>query len=171
MTLSEQVHPRMKISAIKYGDARVFGEDSDVRRKLDDETAIARFCELWQTTLAPEVEAAPEITREQAEELLEEKLKNYALIGYQYRQFLFRNVPFVVRINGAGICDQLWALGAHRDNTRLCVHFETIRDRERFEEIAKHLGWNSHVLGLRLMMDFMEKVDNTDRVLPPRRPA
>jgi hypothetical protein len=151
----------MKVGCIKYGDARVFGEDSDVRRKLGDEAAIARFAELWSTKLAAEVEKAPEITREQAEELLEEKLKSYATAGYVYREFLLHNVPFVARITGGGYCDQLWALGAHRDNTRLCVNFETIADRQRFEEIAGRLRFQPKVLGLRLLTDFMDKFDLT----------
>jgi hypothetical protein len=149
----------MKIGSIKFGDARVFGEDSDIRRKLSDEDAIARFGALWSSTLAAQVESAPEITREQAEELLEGKLKTYAAAGYTYRQFLFHNVPFVSRITGRGYCDQLWALGAHRDNTRLCVNFETIADRERFDEIAAKLGWHPKVLGLRLLPDFMQKFE------------
>ena len=106
--IPESIHPKMKGGSIKFGDARVFGEDSDVRRKLSDEVAIARFGELWSSTLAAEVESAPEITREQAEELLEEKFKTYATAGFAYRQFLFRNVPFVVRITSGGYCDQLW---------------------------------------------------------------
>ncbi len=158
--IAESIHPKMKIGSIKFGDARVFGEDSDVRRKLADEAAIARFGELWLSTLAPEVEKAPEITREQAEELLEEKFKSYVAAGYAYRQFLLHNVPFVVRITANGHCDQLWALGAHRDNTRLCVYFETIADRERFEAIARRLGWQSKVLGLSLLMDFMKKFNH-----------
>jgi hypothetical protein len=157
--IPESIHPRMKVGSIKFGDARVFGEDSDIRRKLSDESAIARFGELWASTLAAEVESAPKITREQAEELLEEKLKSYATAGYTYRQFLLHNEPFIARITGGGYCDQLWALGAHRDNTRLCVNFETIADRERFEEIAGNLGWHPKVLGLRLLTDFMQKFD------------
>ncbi len=157
--IPESIHPKMKVGSIKFGDARVFGEDSDIRRKLNDEAAIARFVELWSSTLAAEVERAPEITREQAEELLEEKLRTYATFGFTYRQFLFRNVPFVVRITDGGYCDQLWALGAHRDNTRLCVNFETIHDRERFEEIASSLGWHPKALGLRLLTDFLEKFE------------
>jgi hypothetical protein len=159
--IPESIHPRMKIGSIKYGDARVFGEDSDVRRKLGDEAAISRFEELWAAKLASEVENAPQITREQAEELLEEKMKSYAVDGYRYRQFLLHNVPFVARITGGGQCDQLWALGAHRDNTRLCVNFETIADRERFEEIAAKLGWHPRALGLRLLTDFMQKFDQS----------
>ena len=155
--LQESVHRRMKIGSIKFGDARVFGEDSDIRRKLDDDAAVKRFDELWKSTLAAEVETAPLITREQAEELLEEKLKSYAIDGYTYRQFVLDNVPFVARITGGGWCDQLWALGAHRDNTRLCVHFDTIADRQRFEKISSQLGWNSKVLALRLLIDFMQK--------------
>ena len=56
-----------------------------------------------------------------------------------------------------------WALGAHRDNTRLCVHFDTIADRDRFEQIAKELGWSSKVLGVRLLTDFMEKFPTEKR--------
>jgi hypothetical protein len=73
-------------------------------------------------------------------------------------------VPFVARITGGGYCDQLWALGAHRDNTRLCVNFDTIADRERFDQIAGKLGWPPKMLGLRLLTDLMEKF------YPPRDP-
>jgi hypothetical protein len=155
--MSESIRNEQKASSIRFGDARVFGEDSDVRRKLTDSDAIVRFEELWSGTLSAHVESAPEITRDEAEEMLEQKLKSFAVMGYKYRQFSLHQVPFIARITGGGSCDQLWALGAHRDNTRLCVHFDTIAERDRFEQIAKELGWSSKVLGVRLLTDFMEK--------------
>lgn len=157
--MNESIHERMKVSHIKWGDARVFGEDSDVRRKLEDSDAVARFSDVWKNKLSGEVEDAPEITREEAEELLEEKLKSFAIVGYTYRQFSLHHVPFIARVTAGNECDQLWALGKHRDNTRLCMHFDTIRDKERFDEIARRFGWNPKVLALRLCTDFMHKVE------------
>lgn len=111
MSLSESINVKMKIGHIKWGDARVFGEDSDVRKKLSDEECTRRFSELWASKLAQEVEDAPEITREEAEEMLEEKFRGYAVAGYVYRQFSLHHVPFVARITAGGFCDQLWPLG------------------------------------------------------------
>jgi hypothetical protein len=159
MKIQESLHSKMKVSHIKYGDARVFGEDSDVRKKLSDEECAARFTDLWNESLSTEVETAQIITREEAEEMLETKFRPYAVIGFEYRQFSLYHVPFIARITPGGYCDQLWALGVHRDNTRLCVHFGTIRERERFEEIAKQYGWEPRDLGLSLMLDFMKKID------------
>ena len=157
--MQEDIHERIKIGSIKWGDARIFGEDSDVRRKLPDAECIERFATVWETTLAPEVAQAPEITQEEAKELLEEKFKPFATAGYKYRQFLLHQVPFVCRVTIGGVCDQLWALGAHRDNTRLCMHFNTIKDKERFDAIAKRFGWEPKVLALRLCTDFMQKIE------------
>lgn len=157
MAIRGSIRNEQKAGHIRFGDARVFGEDSDIRRKLEDLEAIARFGDLWKSLLSAHVESAPEITREEAEEMLESKLKRFAEVGFTYRQFSLHQVPFVARITGGGYCDQLWALGAHRDNTRLCVYFDTNADRERFEEISKQLGWNAKALGLRLLTDFMQK--------------
>lgn len=160
--MDEGIHDRMKVGHIKWGDARVFGEDSDIRRKLSDEKAIERFVKVWREKLAEEVDQAPQITRDEAEELLEEKFKPFATEGFSYRQFSLHHVPFVARITMGGVCDQLWALGVHRDNTRLCMHFNTIRDKERFDLIARRFGWESKVLALRLCTDFMQKVERFD---------
>ncbi len=157
--MQEAIHERIKIGSIKWGDARIFGEDSDVRRKLPDAECIERFAEVWKSKLASEVEQAPEITLEEAKELLEEKFKPFATAGYTYRQFLLHQVPFVCRVTTGGACDQLWALGAHRDNTRLCMHFNTIDDKDRFDAIAKRFGWSPKVLALRLCTDFMQKIE------------
>ena len=168
MAIPESIRNEQKVGSIRFGDARVFGEDSDIRRKLGESEAVRRFGELWSSTLAAHVEAAPVITREEAEEMLEQKLKSFAITGYEYRQFSLHQVPFVARITGGGYCDQLWALGAHRDNTRLCVHFDTIAERERFEDVSKQLGWNSKTLGLCLLMDFMQKFPKRDETTSRR---
>lgn len=157
--MDESINDRIKVGHIKWGDARVFGEDSDVRRKLSEEECIERFGQVWTEKLAGEVEQAPQITREEAEELLEEKFKSFATAGYKYRQFSLHHVPFVARVTMGGCCDQLWALGAHRDNTRLCMHFDTIRDKQRFDSIARRFGWEPKVLALRLCTDFIQKVE------------
>lgn len=157
--MDENVHDRMKVGHIKWGDARVFGEDSDIRRKLSDNDAVKRFDEVWRTKLASEVASSPEITRDEAEELLEEKFKSYATAGYSFRQFSLHHVPFIARVTQGGVCDQLWALGAHRDNTRLCLHFDTIADKEQFDSIARRFGWEPKVLALRLCKDFVNKIE------------
>ncbi len=92
----------IKVGYIRWGDARVFGEDSDIRRKLREEECIKRFGQVWTEKLSDEVEHAPEITREEAEELLEERFKSLATAGYTYRQFSLHQVPFVARVTMGG---------------------------------------------------------------------
>lgn len=159
--MPELIHPKQKLNHIRYGDARVFGEDSGERRKLEESAAIQRFGELWESLLSTNVECAPEITREEAEEMLEQKLKSFVLTDYTYRLFSLYHIPFIARVTAGGNCDQLWALGTHRDNTRLCVYFESNEARERFDEIAKKLGWEPKALGLQLLTDFTQKFENT----------
>ena len=159
--IRESINPPWKVILARTGDARVFGEQSDVRRKMDDEAAIEHFAEVWNNKLEPEVRKAPVISAAEAKELLEGKQRDYAIDGFQFRQFSLHSVVFVARLNNGateeGKCDQLWPLGAHRDNTRLCMYFETVANRERFEQIARQLHWEPKELALSLAMDFMQK--------------
>jgi hypothetical protein len=97
---------------------------------MDEDEALAHFASVWRETLEKEVRTAPKITLEEAKELLDEKQVVHAKDGFQYRQFSIHSVVFIARVNNdaeeSGICTQLWPLGAHRDNTRLCMHFDTI---------------------------------------------
>ena len=114
--------------------------------KLGDEAAIARFGELWSSKLAAEVERAPEITREQAEELLEGKLKTYATAGYIYRQSCSITCHL---LPGSRVVDIVTSFGHsdHRDNTRLCVNFETIADRQRLRKLRANCVFSRRCLG------------------------
>jgi hypothetical protein len=159
--IQENINPNWKRVLARGGDARVFGERSDVRRHMDDEEAVAHFDKVWAEKLEEEVRRAPVISAAEAKELLEGKQRDFALEEHQFRQFLLHSVPFVVRLNNGatdvGTCDQLWPLGAHRDNTRLCMYFNTIEDKQRFDQIAGRLNFDSRVLALKLAMDFMAK--------------
>ena len=159
--IKESINSRWKQILARTGDARVFGERSDVRRKMEDQEALTHFSEVWRSKLEQEVRGAPIISAAEAKELLEGKQRDYAIEGHQFRQFLLHSVPFVVRLNkeatDEGTCDQLWPLGIHRDNTRLCMYFETIEEKERFEHIAARLGREPKVLALKLATDFMDK--------------
>ena len=141
--IHENMKPQWKIILARTGDARVFGEQSDVRRKMDDEAALQHFAKVWQAKLEPEIQKAQVISAAEAKELLEGKQRDYAVDGFQYRQFSLYSVVCIARLDlGAteeGSCDQPWPLGAHRDNTRLCMYFETVAERERFERIARQL--------------------------------
>ena len=159
------INRSQKISHIKWGDAGVFGADSGERRKLADDAAVKRFNEVWEATLSANVDAALSISREDAEEMLEDKLKAYAKPGYTYRQFSLFHVPFIVRVTSGGMCDQLWAIGTHRDNTRLCVRFDSNDELKRFEGIAAKLNWNEKQLALRLLRDFMDKFPKDECLL------
>lgn len=154
--MNETIQPKMKCSHIKWGDAVVFGDDSGERRRLSDLEAVQRFNQLWQTTLAEKVIEAEEITWEKAHKLLDDRFKSYAVTGFIFRQFSLDEVPFVARITPAGVCDQFWSLGTHRDPTRLCMHFENVKEKESFDKLAQQHGWQPKVLALRLCMDFMK---------------
>lgn len=160
--IGETINRSWKAILARTGDARVFGEQSDVRRRMSDEEAIEHFATVWETKLEPEVRHAPLISAAEASELLEGRQREYAVEGYQFRQFSLHSVVCVVRLNKDakedGVCDQLWSLGAHRDNTRLCMYFETVADRDRFEEISRNLGWEPRNLALSLATDFMRKL-------------
>jgi hypothetical protein len=160
--IGNSVNSFLKKRHVQWGDAEVFGHDSDIRRNMDDDAIDARFTEVWNTKIEPELREATQITSDEAAELLDEANKRYATAGFQYRQFSLHNVPFVARLNRDatqdGTCDQLWSLGTHRDNTRLCVYFDTIEDRQRFHRIAERNGWADKDLGLRLLMDFIDKL-------------
>lgn len=159
--IEDNIHTSSKLHHIKHGDARVFGEDSDVRRRLDLDPAIKRFTQVWKDVLEPKIRTASEITPEKAKELLEGKQREYATAGFQFRQFSIHGAVFVAGLNKdateEGRCDQLWSIGTHRDTTRLCMYFNTVEEKEQFETIAKRLGWQSQELALQLVMDFATK--------------
>lgn len=159
--IEDQINPSQRIYCVRGGDARIFGQDSDVRRRMTDQEAEERFAKVWTEKLEPHVRIAPIITAEQARELLEERQRSFAPDAYQYRQFMIDSVPFVVRLNKdateIGICNQVWPLGAHRDPSRLCMHFETVAEKEAFDGLARSLNYDPRHLALELVMDFMRK--------------
>lgn len=163
--IHEKLNPVSKLYLARGGDARFFGEDSEGRRKMSEPLALQLFAEIWKSTFEPEIGKAAAISAAEARELLDGKPRAYAIEGYQFRQFSLHSVVFIARLNRAatedGECDQLWSLGAsvaaHRDNTRLCIHFETVADRERFEFIAEQLNKEPRKLALSLAADFMHK--------------
>lgn len=97
--IRDEIHRVMRISNARFGDARIFGEDSDVRRKMNDWQAEERFKQVWRDKLEAHVRVAPIVSAEQARELLEEKFRSYVIDAAQYRQFLIDQVPIVVRLN------------------------------------------------------------------------
>jgi hypothetical protein len=160
--IGEKIHPKLKLGHVRKGDADVFGDDSDRRRSMDDEECLSRFAEVWRVTLEPEIRKAPIVTAEDAREMLESKLHGYVEEGAEFRQFSLHFVPFLARLtrrSGELVCDQLWSLGKHKDNTRLSVYFRTIDLRERFESVSQRLGWDSSKLAEKILVDFMNTVD------------
>jgi hypothetical protein len=159
--IKDETNPKQKQYCVRGGDARIFGGDPDVRRRMSDQEAEERFAKVWADKLEALVRTAPVISAEQARELLEEKQRTYVTEAGQYRQFMIDAVPIVVRMNKDatenGICDQIWLLGAHRDPSRLCMHFETVALKEDFDQLAKSLGYEPRILALELVMDFMRK--------------
>lgn len=158
---------QMPISSKKYlvtgGDARVFGEDADLRRKMSTDELQERFSKVWSTVLEPQVRSAPIISLPEARELLQGKPLQYVVAGYQYRAFSIHSAVFVARLNESattnGSCDQLWALGAHRDPTRLCLYFGSITEKTKFDDLARALGYEPKELALALVSDFAKKLE------------
>lgn len=159
--IQERISPEVKAFHVTGGDARVFGEDAAERRRMNAGQVQDRFAQVWRDVLEPEVRMAPLTSLDEARELLDGKSLRYALPGHQYRQISIDSALFLVRLNieagQDGVCDQLWALGAHRDPTRLCVYFEAAETKARFDAIARKLDWKPQDLALQLLVDFVEK--------------
>jgi hypothetical protein len=49
--IEENIHTRSKLYHARGGDARIFGEDSDIRRKMDERQTLERFASIWQNVL------------------------------------------------------------------------------------------------------------------------
>ena len=165
----EQLLESWKKWLARGGDAKVFGEDSDFRKHMSDEKALRRFSKVWKETLEPAIQRAEHIPLEKVISSVDDKQKKYALKPFQYRQFSIDSAVFIVRLNegakASGVCSQLWPLGAHRDNTRLCIHFNTVAEKEFFDSLAKNLGWTKPAkLALQLVTDFMSKFPDYDSV-------
>jgi len=168
--ITEQIPLSSKKYLVTGGDARVFGQDADVRRKMSTVELQARFAEVWSKVLESEVSTAPIIPLPEARELLEGKPLEYVVSGYQYRAFSIHSVVFLARLNESattgGSCNQLWALGTHRDPTRLCLHFGSIPEKTQFDELARSLGYEPKELALALVSDFVKKVEHLHTTSP-----
>jgi hypothetical protein len=159
----EMTNDEGKVFHVRTGDAGIFGEDSDVRRKMTPPDCVNRFREIWSTKLENAVEEAQIITFEEASELLNDNRRLRLLSDWEQRQFSLLNVPFIAQVKkiseGHYACNALWVLGRHRDNTRLSVYFDTVAQRERFEAISRRLSWESRELAKKILDDFMDSVD------------
>lgn len=164
--IKEKILSKVKAFHVTGGDSRVFGEDAAERRKMGPQQVGERFAQVWRDLLEPQIRVAPEITLDEARDLLDGKFLEYALPGYQYRQISIDSALFLVRLNREadqnGACDQLWSLGAHRDPTRLCLFFEAAEAKARFVAIAHKLSWKPQDLALQLLVDFVKKFPEED---------
>jgi hypothetical protein len=158
--IRENLSARSKEFLVRGGDARVFGDDTDARRKFSDDEVVERFRNVWHDTIAPNLREAPIVTPEEARELVGESRARFVQAGYVFRQFTVDTAAFVARLttpDADAECDQLWSIGGHQDPTRLCVYFEKVEHLERFSDIARDLGHGPRDLLLELAMDFLYK--------------
>src|SRR5688572_29639238 len=71
--IKEKLSQKSKTFLVQGGDARVFGQDADLRRKFDDTRVNQRFIDVWRSTIAPGLENGQVVTAEEAKELLGDK--------------------------------------------------------------------------------------------------
>src|SRR6478736_851172 len=156
----EMLNQKSKAYLVHGGDARVFGEDADLRRKFNDTKINKRFKQVWEETIAPGLDGGQTVTADEAKELLGDRRAEFVKPGFEYRQFSVDTAAFLARLSvvpNSPTCDQLWPLGAHRDPTRLCVHFERVEDLANFSSLARSLKTEPKKLLLELAVDFMNK--------------
>jgi hypothetical protein len=148
----------------RFGPNKLFGDNIDQRRQMDNASAIALFDRVWQEKLSRLVTKADGCDSRDAYERLTHKQREYFDFDQQHRSFRPQDLgaELVAQLRLLSDADaeltQLWrVLSSDTHPKTLFVTFDTVEEREQFRRLAQNLGINDEELGLRLLRDFMNK--------------
>ncbi|MBW4648354.1 MAG: hypothetical protein KME06_06595 [Kastovskya adunca ATA6-11-RM4] len=175
---SESFANKGKVYHAQWGLNKIFGEDIDERKVMNEQELIARFDEVWEKTLKKFIERSKPSNKEQKDAIVE-KLKeisrkskyqrqdyfNHNDEHYEFRLYGIDGVAQLQKLSGFADeyeLNQLWFFSAgdkHPD--WLIIKFATAKEREHFAEIAKRLNQDDENLGRELIRDFMRKFEKS----------
>lgn len=148
-----------KVFLAKYGPAKVFGIEVDQREALPNPDAVAWFDRVWAGRLEEAVRKATPCELSFVREKVPFKSQSYIRDGAKHREFTLANCLFIVQLTDASTCDQLWFIpSSSADPRTVYVKFATMDIKREFDAMASKLGWKPEELGEKLLLDFMETV-------------
>ena len=144
----------------RKGPAKVFGMDVDQRETLSDMDAIKWFDKIWKSSLATAIQHASLCDIDFVRSKVPHYAHGFILDDASHREFTLANCLFICQLTDNATCNQLWFIPSTSGDPRtLYVKFETVPIKEKFDEIAKSLGWQKpEVLAEKLLLDFMSSV-------------
>lgn len=158
---------RLKIYHAKYGYNKLFGNDVDTRKQMSDPELIERFDDVWSRDLRPAVMTAERCDIEDARRKLKPDQQIYVKEDEEQREFWLEGGLFVAQLKSLGEAKeltQLWFIrSSNVDPRTLFITFETLALREQFSKLANSLGWRDVELGEKLLIDFMETGNSTEK--------
>lgn len=148
----------------RYGPNKLFGNDIDERRELDQAAGITLFDRVWKERLERLIMDAEACDSQEAYPRLTESQQQYFDFDQQHRAFRVKelNAEFIAQLldhgNGDLELTQFWRVSSSDTHPKtLFVTFESVEAREQFRRVANNLGIHDEQLGLQLCNDFMAK--------------
>lgn len=148
-----------KVFLAKWGPSKVFGVEVDQRERLSDPDAVAWFDRIWQHSLEEAVQRASLCSLSFVREKVPHKSQGFINDRAKHREFTLAYCQFIVQMTDSTTCDQLWFIpSSSADPRTVYVKFATMDIKREFDSLASKLGWKPEKLGEKLLLDFMETV-------------
>jgi hypothetical protein len=175
---SEYFANNSKAYHAKWGLNKIFGEDIDERRAMNNQELIARFDKVWEKTLKENIRQSKASNKEQ-KDIIYKKLseisrkskyqkQNFFNYDDEHREFRVYGIDVVAQLKQlSGFADayelnNLWFFSAGDEHPDwLIIKFATAKERKHFAEIARRLNQDDENLGRELILDFMKKFENS----------
>jgi hypothetical protein len=150
-----------KVYLARWGPPKVFGVEVDKRERLSDAEAVQWFDRIWNASLEEGVRRASPCDLNFVREKVPYKSQGFINDRAKHREFTLANCLFIVQMTDATTCDQLWFIpSSSADPRTVFVKFATMEIKREFDALASKLGWKPEKLGEKLLLDFMEAVNN-----------
>ena len=147
----------------RFGPNKLFGNNIDERKDLEQSAGIELFDRVWKQ-LEQLIANADVCNSHDAYPRLTESQQRYFDHDQQHRDFRVKrlNAEYSAQLksNGADKYEltQFWRVSSSDTHPKtLFVTFETVDARNQFLRIAKNLGIKDEKLGSKLCQDFMDK--------------
>ena len=173
---SESFAKHGKTYHAKWSPNKIFGEDIDERKQMNEQELTARFDKVWEKMLKNLIESAKPSNKEQKDAIYKKlgeisrksKFQKQDFFNYndEHREFRLSGIDGVAQMQPLpGLADEyelndLWFFFAGDEHPDwLIIKFDTAKERERFSEIARRLNQDDEKLGKELIRDFMKKFE------------
>lgn len=149
-----------KVRIARYGANKIFVIHYDDRKIMDDKELIELFDRAWSNGLNIRIQRAEIIQPEEVERRLLDRYHTYINHEQEHRSFHYSKTEFIVQLEKFSSKEyrltQLWRVASSDSHPKtLFINFDSIEEKEQFDELANKLGFDAEKLGIILIRNFV----------------